>query len=1084
MATEELIDPEVRQRVTSLLYGLLPELYRVWDEPPRGRGNLRDFLHILAAPLAQVRQSVEALQADLFIDSCSDDMLPALAEMVGTVLVFPDAVSNRRDLRATAAWRRRKGSVQTLESIAGELLDQLVITQEGWKRLLVTQDIRLARPERTVADMRDPLLAEQASGPREALLRAADVREISARTGRYHPLHITHWTHPTQLFPVRRGDARRLEGEAPRYAFHPLGRSVPLRVDRRDGEGRSDRVPPVSFDERPERFFGGEGGFTVRICGLPAAMATEELPLRNGSARAADVALVEGGCTLSVLGREVRGLTRPVRLEAFSVPLVQQASGTWRPVLSAASPRGGVILAAESAQGLDVPAPGPSPVDAPATVPMLRLSPEGGVQEAWFPGATVELAGGGPQARCSSLDGELAVEGFLRGSLVVRVPGLWLSGERWLHVAADGSVYEAGTEAAPVGVARQEEAFVFSGEPLAVGPGAAWPPLDPSAADTPLTLLPPSPTQGPVLMHAALPLRKTLEPLEPWTRLALAFAAVDESSVLPRYIPLLRLEWEGDFSNMRWSAVGDDGQPASALERFKEVAALARALGGRMSLAIRLEGGVADLILPPCEVAWTPAEGEPLLLYLPELSTTEPIQQEQWPADALVASPVVSLHADGSSRWLMSKQVARYALGRVAPLAAGAVPRRRRLRGRSLASPVEEPREGWLDVDPERGLFALAPSEPPQAYPERSGPLGGLPAFSRTHVTVDYQEGYSGHVGARPSPREPLLRERLPTPTRRVVRNGTFRAGSDDVPVYASLAAALSAIEESPQPDGREVVQLEDSATYIEGLTWPSGQNLPGEGKQLELTLQAAEAERPVLEFFEWLPPAGGTRYARITLRGLYLAGSAVTFPADVVSLQLCTVAGADQPLTFSGGAVSAEVELTRCVTAGLVLEGQGTLRVEDSVVDAGSQQALLVPEGVCALNRVTVLGATHVKVLEASESLFAVPAEGASPFQVKDRFHGYVRYSCVPEGALSSLPRPHRVVEDTRVRFVSRDRDDPAHARLAVDANVSVVRGAQDGSEMGAFHHVRLAQRYQALELRLAEYTPAGLSSGVLRLD
>src|SRR5687768_9031707 len=108
MALEELMDPQVRERVTALLYELLPELYRMQDRAPRGQEELRRFLHLLAAPLALVRQSVDALHADLFIDSCGDDMLPALAEMLGSSLIFPDAASNRLELRSTSAWRRRK----------------------------------------------------------------------------------------------------------------------------------------------------------------------------------------------------------------------------------------------------------------------------------------------------------------------------------------------------------------------------------------------------------------------------------------------------------------------------------------------------------------------------------------------------------------------------------------------------------------------------------------------------------------------------------------------------------------------------------------------------------------------------------------------------------------------------------------------------------------------------------------------------------------------------------------------------------------------------------------------------------------
>src|SRR5688572_28423389 len=99
-------DRDVLDRVATLLYDHLPALYQIRDD----RGDLRDLLAILAGPLAEVRQNIEELHSDLFIDSANDWIVPYLGEMVGTTLVFPDAASNRRDVRGTVRWRRRKGT--------------------------------------------------------------------------------------------------------------------------------------------------------------------------------------------------------------------------------------------------------------------------------------------------------------------------------------------------------------------------------------------------------------------------------------------------------------------------------------------------------------------------------------------------------------------------------------------------------------------------------------------------------------------------------------------------------------------------------------------------------------------------------------------------------------------------------------------------------------------------------------------------------------------------------------------------------------------------------------------------------------
>ena len=182
-------------------------MYRVPDEPPAGRGDLQSLLEVLAAPLAVLRQSIQELHADLFIDTADDRMVPYLAEMVGTQLVFPDAESNRRDVRGTVGWRRRKGTPAALEEMGGELTGQSVVLQEGWKRIQLAQDLNLLRAERVVADLRPAVVAEQATGPLDALFHAVDVRRISATTGRYHPRHVAHWLQPTITFPLREATA-------------------------------------------------------------------------------------------------------------------------------------------------------------------------------------------------------------------------------------------------------------------------------------------------------------------------------------------------------------------------------------------------------------------------------------------------------------------------------------------------------------------------------------------------------------------------------------------------------------------------------------------------------------------------------------------------------------------------------------------------------------------------------------------------------------------------------------------------------------------------------------------------------------
>jgi len=59
-----------------------------------------------------------------------------------------------------------------------------------------------------------------------------------------------------------------------------------------------------------------------------------------------------------------------------------------------------------------------------------------------------------------------------------------------------------------------------------------------------------------------------------------------------------------------------------------------------------------------------------------------------------------------------------------------------------------------------------------------------------------------------------------------------------------------------------------------------------------------------------------------------------------------------------------------------------------------------------------------------------------------------------------------------------------PDYCQLACDCAGEIRRGADDESEMGAFHDLFQPQRLANLRARIDEYTPAGMEAGVLIAD
>jgi hypothetical protein len=132
--------------------------------------------------------------------------------------------------------------------------------------------------------------------------------------------------------------------------------------------------------------------------------------------------------------------------------------------------------------------------------------------------------------------------------------------------------------------------------------------------------------------------------------------------------------------------------------------------------------------------------------------------------------------------------------------------------------------------------------------------------------------------------------------------------------------------------------------------------------------------------------------------------------------------------------------------------------------------------------HRTTVIGEIHTHAVEIAEDCVFT-----GTVRTARRGTGCLRFSYVPPG--SRTPRRYHCQPDLvgpddadRVRpvFTSVRYGTPDYGRLARSAAPEITRGAQDGSELGAFHDLFQPQREDNLRARLDEYTPAGSDAGI----
>ena len=213
--------PEAEQAVR-----LLPALYRVRDaeqgEP------LRALCAVIAQDIAVLRENLDQLYDDQFIETCADWVARYIGELIGTDLFM--GVRAHRSAAAkvanTIAYRRRKGTATVLEQLARDVT--------GWNARVVefsmlesSQHMNHIRPTHAVTpDLRDWEALERRDTAFNTLAHSVDVRGVETKQGRYNIPNIGLYLWRLDAFSQTRSPAFRIDDE--RYLFSALGHDVQL----------------------------------------------------------------------------------------------------------------------------------------------------------------------------------------------------------------------------------------------------------------------------------------------------------------------------------------------------------------------------------------------------------------------------------------------------------------------------------------------------------------------------------------------------------------------------------------------------------------------------------------------------------------------------------------------------------------------------------------------------------------------------------------------------------------------------------------------------------------------------------------
>jgi hypothetical protein len=401
-----------------------------------------------------------------------------------------------------------------------------------------------------------------------------------------------------------------------------------------------------------------------------------------------------------------------------------------------------------------------------------------------------------------------------------------------------------------------------------------------------------------------------------------------------------------------------------------------------------------------------------------------------------------------------------------------------------------------IAIDPELGRIAFPAGQAPET------------------VEVTFHYGFSADMGGGEYERAEGFAELL-TPVEPVAAPAAIQDALDLLPAGGA-------------------VQIDDSGRYAESLAIDVD---PG----ARLEVRAANGHRPTVVLNGELTIRGGAD-AEVTLDGLLLTGAALRVPAANNALRRlvlrhCTLVPGLELETdgtpVSPGASSLVVELDdvtvvldRCIVGAVRAVPGATVEIADSLVDANDRTAVafadlddLAAGAVLKVEDTTLVGKVHTRRMEyASNVVFhaalADPDTWTAAVRAEQKQAGCVRFSWVPRPA--RVPRRYRCQPDlaiekavekalaanpgltdpqkaalaasvtagVRARLVPAFTDlrygRPAYGQLSRGCPVEIRRGADDESEMGAFHDLYQPQRLTNLNVRLQEYLRVGLEAGV----
>ena len=334
--------------------------------------------------------------------------------------------------------------------------------------------------------------------------------------------------------------------------------------------------------------------------------------------------------------------------------------------------------------------------------------------------------------------------------------------------------------------------------------------------------------------------------------------------------------------------------------------------------------------------------------------------------------------------------------------------------------------------------------------------LGAVPG----DVTADVYYGFPASLGA-----------------------GVYDRGDLLLPPTVPVLAGGGAIPAGAMDPGTAVMQ--GVTSFSDNSTWVG----PSIAPVTNALIEASNLTRPFIRLgADWTIDSAAGVPASLTLDGLWLGSSGafhlvLTGTWASVTIRRCTLdpGGTDawgnpiQPVHLIVAGDVQQLTLDRCITGPIHLSGTGvidSILIEDTIVQSitSGTPAIDLPRTSGQIFRTTIFGDVNFDRLYASEALITGLAI------VTDTQDGCFRFGAAFMGSRIPHPYESNFIQDAPHFFTSRVFGGYAFAQLSQSAPMFLQRGAENGSEIGAYSSLLNPILLDSLQAKVSEYLPFGL--------